>query len=120
MIFDHQCDDALVQTEVTFRDPKIRPVLGQGRVESVVQSVFVCNLRITRENVANCRQNKFWCKGQRSQNRRRSYGPVVRPMGHSARDIVEKTTVAAIYPQYLASRAIAGRESPQILAVTLK
>src|SRR5258706_5358695 len=120
MIFDHQHEHPLVQSEVIFRYPKVRAVLGQGRVESVVQSVFVRDLRVTRANVTNCRQSKLRCEGQRSQHCRRSYRSVVRSMGYAARDIAEKTAIVAIDPRGRGARTIACRESPTILAVSFK
>src|SRR6266478_3979800 len=41
-------------------------------------------------------------------------------MGHAARDIAEETAIAAIDPRRPPSRAIAGRESPTILAIGFK
>ena len=41
-------------------------------------------------------------------------------MGHAARDIAEETAIAAIDPGRPGSRAIAGRESPTILAIGFK
>src|SRR6266550_3923164 len=41
-------------------------------------------------------------------------------MGHAARDIAEETAIAAIDPRRPPSRAIAGRESPAIIAIGFK
>src|SRR5258708_4702186 len=98
----------------------MRAALREGRVESVVEPVFVCDLGVTPTNVTNCRQNKLRREGERSQHCRRIYRPVVRSMRHPARDIAAKAAIMAIDPQCPGSGTIARRETPTILAVTFK
>src|SRR3989442_11874910 len=96
------------------------PLSGVSGIESGLITVGIFSSQLKVIKIFNRGQNNFWGKRQRCDNRPWRQRAVVGTVRYAAGDVIVKTPVNPANPARFRSRAVAGRNSPTVLAIAFK